>query len=122
MNAITKARELLYVRSGLVCEICGRARGTNAQHRKNRSQGGLWALSNLIHVCGSGTTMCHGFIHANPARSYACGWSVRGSMDPKDMPALLRGRYGQAFMWLRDDGSKDAVEMADVAALLKEIP
>jgi hypothetical protein len=103
--SVPKAREMLYDRSAAVCEVCGRARGTNAQHRKNRSQGGTWELSNLIHVCGSGTTGCHGYIHAHPTESYACGWSVRQANTPREMPALLTGPYGPRYMWLHDDGT-----------------
>lgn len=113
----TKARKILYERSGNVCEICGCARATNAQHRVNKSQGGSWALSNLIHVCGSGSTGCHGYIHSHPERSYANGWSVRQSMNPRHMPALLKAEHGLLqYMWLYDDGTKDAVDMASALA------
>lgn len=106
-----KARERLYERSGRICEVCGAARATNAQHRKNRSQGGDWSLSNLLDVCGSGTTGCHGYIHANPSESYASGWSVRQSMNPRDMPAFLRTPYGYGYVWLHNDGTTDLVEI-----------
>lgn len=110
MNS-TKARKLLAQRSGGLCEICGK-RATNVQHRKNRSQGGGWDLSNLLHLCGTGTTGCHGYIHANPDRSYANGWSVRQAMNPVDSPAFLRTAYGQQLVWLHDDGTKDTADVA----------
>lgn len=117
----TKARKLLTRRSGGRCEICGRRPATNAQHRKNRSQGGSWDLSNLIHVCGSGTTGCHGDIHARPETSYANGWSVRQALKPSAIPAWLMGDYGRVYMWLHDDGTKSEVDMPDFQrALLAE--
>ena len=37
--------------------------------------------NNLMTVCGSGTTGCHGMIHANPEQSYAYGWLVHPWVD-----------------------------------------
>jgi hypothetical protein len=112
---VTLARRKLAGRSNGVCEVCGRARASNAQHRKNRSQGGSWDLSNLLHVCGSGTTGCHGLIHANPLKSYANGWSVRGALTPADMPALIHTPLGRIYVWLRDDGSWDPVDFTELS-------
>jgi len=115
-----KARQMLAARSNGVCEVCRRARATNAQHRKNRSQGGTWDLSNLIHVCGSGTTGCHGAIHANPLKSYANGWSVRSCFAPADMPALLWTPFGRIYVWLRDDGSWDPVDFTELSHVIEK--
>ncbi len=81
-----ECRRIVRLRSEGDCEVrikgfcLGRA--TNFQHRKNRSQGGLWLPSNGLDVCGSGTTGCHGWIHANPEKAYASGWSVKSTKDP----------------------------------------
>ncbi|MEU5258960.1 HNH endonuclease signature motif containing protein [Amycolatopsis sp. NPDC021455] len=107
---ITQARRIVAARSDGMCEVCGRGKATNIQHRKNRSQGGTWRVSNLLHVCGSGTTGCHGYIHAHPLKSYANGWSVRQARDPADMPALLWKHFGRHYVWLRDDGSWEPVD------------
>jgi len=88
-----RARAIVAERSGGTCEVriprvcLGRA--TNFQHRKNRSQGGEYSAANGLHVCGSGTTGCHGYIHAHPAESYAEGWSVRSGQDPGREPVRL---------------------------------
>jgi hypothetical protein len=58
---------------------------TNEHHRKLRSQGGTDEGANLIPCCGSGTTGCHGHIHANPAESYERGWLVKSWQDPADV-------------------------------------
>ncbi len=117
----TAARKLIARRSGQVCELCGRRRATNVQHRKPTGQGGDWFLSNTLHVCGSGNAVgCHGEIHQHPSRAYANGWSVREALEPADIPALLMTDYGHQFVWLRDDGEKYLVDLATpVRALLE---
>lgn len=80
-------------------------RATNFQHRKNRGQGGAWAPSNGIDVCGSGTTGCHGYIHANPAEAVENGWTVPSWADPVATPALLHTvHYGHDYVLLDDEG------------------
>ncbi|WP_051393065.1 hypothetical protein [Glycomyces arizonensis] len=81
-----RARQLVRERSGGVCEVCGAARATNYQHRKNRSQGGPWSAANGLDVCGSGTTGCHGYIHAHPDEACLKGWSVRSWDDEHAIP------------------------------------
>lgn len=61
----------------------------STQHRVARGMGGTrWPginrPGNLITLCGSGTTGCHGWIEAHPDWSQAHGYSVRraGLMDP----------------------------------------
>lgn len=90
MNKVEKtARAMVRERSGGVCEVCGTARATNYQHRKNRSQAGEWSVVNGLDVCGSGTTGCHGWIHANPTKSYERGWMVHSWDDPANVPVRI---------------------------------
>jgi hypothetical protein len=103
--SVKLARSLVYERSGGICEVCGKARGTNWHHRKNAGQGGLWAASNGLHLCGSGTTGCHGHITTHPAVSREQGWSVPSWGDPLTTRVWLAGR---GFVFLRDDGSMRA--------------
>lgn len=67
---------------------CGRplGPGANVHHRKLRSQGGANDPENMITVCGSGTTGCHGWIHAHPKLSREAGWIVPSWGDPADVP------------------------------------
>jgi len=97
-----KARALVYARSGGICEVCSRARATNWHHRKNQGQGGLWCPTNGLHVCGSGTTGCHGHITLHPAVSREQGWSVPSWNDPADTPVWLALR---GWVYLQADGS-----------------
>lgn len=77
-------RGQLILRSGERCETCGAqlgAPGWSAHHRCLRGMGGtrragINALSNLLAVCGSGSTGCHGWIHGNPKTAYRLGWMM----------------------------------------------
>jgi len=100
------ARLAVYRRSRAVCEVCGNRPGQSWHHRKNRSQGGRWTPANGLHVCGDGTTGCHGWIGANPAESYKNGWLVRSTFDPAAIPVRYRGR----LVLLDDDGGVTDVE------------
>jgi hypothetical protein len=101
-NPIPKSqRDKLAERSGGNCELCALARATNWHHRKNRSQGGQHTLSNAMHLCGSGTTGCHGMVTESPARAYDRGWSVRSGFDPADVPVVYAGNWAL----LSDDGT-----------------
>jgi hypothetical protein len=102
------AKRITRTRSAGWCEvrlpgIClGRA--SNWHHRKNRSQGGLWLASNGLHVCGTGTTGCHGALTNTNGRAEefrAAGWIVPSYVDPAQVPVLIAGR----FVLLADYGS-----------------
>jgi len=99
-------RRLLRERADGMCEVCGLEQATNAHHRKNRSQRGQDDLSNLMLVCGSGTTKCHGWITEHPADSYINGWSVRSTGNPARTPVLYRG----SWVVLDDLGNLESVE------------
>jgi hypothetical protein len=86
-------------RSGGYCELgCGR-RATNMHHRKNRSQGGQWSPANILHLCGSGTTGCHGYYTNHPAEAKRLGVSVLPSEQPAEIPV----RTPAGLLWLSDD-------------------
>ncbi|MDZ7886575.1 MAG: HNH endonuclease [Mycobacterium sp.] len=72
----TKVRAQLHERAHGCCEICGVWGANNAHHRRNQSQGGGHTLSNLMLLCGSGTTGCHGWVTEHPHESITQGWTV----------------------------------------------
>lgn len=75
------------------CEVCG-CPGANTVHRRvNASQGGRDTLGNLLLVCGSGTTGCHGRITTNPAWARARGYTVGGTFEPCDVPLVRWSRW-----------------------------
>jgi hypothetical protein len=83
------ARALVYARSEGACERCGHFPGMSWHHRKNKGQGGLWAPSNGLHLCGDGARMCHGWITGHPKASRDLGWAVSAYADPLVTPVLL---------------------------------
>lgn len=66
--------------------VCTTAWGLNQHHRKLRRHGGSDEGENLITVCGSGTTGCHGWIHSHPTESYRRGWLVHSWDSPEEVP------------------------------------
>jgi hypothetical protein len=88
-----RERAALKSRSDGICEICGVAAATNFHHRKNRSQLGGNNIANALHLCGSGTTGCHGMVTEHPRDAYTYGWSVRSGFNPADVKVLRRGTW-----------------------------
>lgn len=65
-------------RSGGWCEFPGCTRhAQHFHHRLMRSQGGMGNVNNCAHLC----TSCHGYVHANPTRSYELGLLVPSWAD-----------------------------------------
>lgn len=96
------ATALLWARSGGRCERCNHeftGRGVSRHHRMRRRDGGD-RLANLLLLCGTGTTGCHGYVTEHPEEAYANGWSIRAlaGQDPADVPVRINGR-----LWVLDD-------------------
>lgn len=63
--------------------------GHSLHHRHMRSHPfpGLHSPANLIHLCGSGTTGCHGWVHNHPETAMEYGWIVSmGEDHPETVP------------------------------------
>jgi 5-methylcytosine-specific restriction protein A len=102
-------REIVYARAGNVCEICYRPPHMGSlHHRKARGMGGSRAKwinlpANLMLVCGSGTTGCHGKIESYRERSFDAGWLLRWGEDAEVKPFV----DGHGDWWrLDNDGGK----------------
>ncbi len=101
MTIPQKVRDLVYDRDDRCCLKCGvYAYAGSLHHRKNRSQGGLDVPSNLVVMCGSGTTGCHGWATERPTLARREGFVVPSWADPAGVPLL---RYGRRIL-LGDDG------------------
>lgn len=107
MSISAKTRAALHERAQDCCEVCGVHGATNAHHRRNQSQGGPDTLSNLILVCGSGNTGCHGKITENPAWADEWGYTITGDLAvPAEIPVRRFDRAlgcGQSVL-LADEG------------------
>lgn len=99
-------------RAGYRCECCGKALGErrgedfSIHHRRCRGMGGTsWfganLTSNLLAVCGSGTTGCHGWIETHRAEAMASGWLVSRYKDPFTVPVEIEGR----LVWLTNSAT-----------------
>lgn len=82
------------------CERCGRQLdgwdGGSYHHRRIKGMGGdrrpeTNLPANLLLLCGSGTTGCHGWVHAGGNRAVAleAGWLVSRWAVPAEQPAQL---------------------------------
>lgn len=97
MSGVTAAtRVLVYARANNRCELCGNyAYGGSVHHRRRRGMGGSKnpatnKASNLLLLCGSGTTGCHGTVESDLPRSYENGWVLRQGTDPLSEPVWLQ--------------------------------
>lgn len=89
-----QARQALYERSNGFCEWCGGGLSEDwfdAHHRKLRSRGGTWALSNLLAVHPDCHTNQPASIHMNPEKANRLGAMLHGWQDP-----------GLAVVWIND--------------------
>ena len=89
------------------CARCGRViwSGGSRHHRKFKSRRGGDEVSNGILLCGSGTTGCHGWCHANPRSARMKGFALESWENPRLVP-VEHALYG--LVWLDDDGGYSA--------------
>jgi hypothetical protein len=78
-------------------------------------------MSNILHVCGSGTTGCHGVL-TDPQGSRSLyernGWIVKGftQFEPADIPVLMSiydmetDTVRKVLAYLDDEGERDIVD------------
>ncbi len=93
-------------RDGFRCVRCGVAVVRipySLQHRKSRGAGGtadpdINLPSNLVTLCGTGTTDCHGYVEAHPTEAAQNGWRVERWDDPLTRPVLVD--HGSRWVYL----------------------
>lgn len=125
-----KVRKLVLERDEYRCVRCGHpvtgdpGVGFSLQHRIPRGMGGskdprLNMPANLILLCGSGTTLCHGDVESNRAAARAYGYLVWRSLDPAEVPVTVTLQPGSsqapavADQFLLDNfGARSAVDHA----------
>lgn len=121
-------RQLVLDRAGGCCELCGvllhdgydwTAVAHSVHHRQARGMGGTALGSanspaNLLMLCGTGTTGCHGFITRHPRSAEQEGWIVRHGVDPAAVPVTVR--VGWRSRWT---GGVDGVPAVPIAPLVE---
>lgn len=94
---MAELRELVIARAGWACDRCACplvGKLYSLQHRRARGAGGrrggvLDTPWNLVVLCGSGTTGCHGLVEnrERETEGYARGFAIRGEVvDPAGHP------------------------------------
>lgn len=96
-------------------------------HRKSRRYSDADLVANLVVLCGSGTTGCHGFVTEHPKTAHDEGWVLwsrddalatrclvaPGATGRKPNPDLAPNLYAHMVMYL-DDGTKEVHALVDV--------
>lgn len=105
----------LATRAGGRCEVCGtRLTGDwSRHHRRPRRMGGTRRpdtnqLANLLLVCGTGVTGCHGRIETHREWAYLNGYLLPAGADPLHVPVVYRGD----LVHLDHDGNLNPQEQA----------
>lgn len=105
-------RRNVLCRAFFACEICGtKQEMSSIHHRTPRGMGGsrdkkLNSMANLVYICGSGTTGCHGRVESYREQAYERGWLVRRGVDPETVPFM--DKKGNLYI-LGHDGTKTLV-------------
>lgn len=95
---LTRSRGLCEVAATPECRTRGRRLdsvvGASVQHRLPGRMGGskraaVHSPANLLQVCGSGTTGCHGHMESQRELALVNGWLLHDGEDPAARPALL---------------------------------
>lgn len=81
------------------CRICGQP-ASNMHHLYPRSQGGDDVADNLIPLCGSGTTGCHGLIEAHD-RNHRHLLGLRLTTEERSYLVSKLGSKQAAEAWLQ---------------------
>lgn len=100
-------RLLVVSRADGCCELCGvpvafidddgqvtPLAAYSIHHRQPRGMGGTSdpaanSATNLLLLCGTGTTGCHGMVESQRALAVAHGWLVPKPLDPSSKPVRL---------------------------------
>lgn len=114
-------RNLVVERAAGCCELCGVQlhdgtgwfRAHSFHHRRPRRQGGsrlavVNSPANILLLCGTGVTGCHGRVEKNRTDAYAHHWLLRAGEDPVTTPVDIGPFHVTVF--LTEDG-----EYRDVA-------
>lgn len=111
-----KTLDLVWARDNSSCFLCVQplTRGAgdySVHHRRPRGMGGSKdpatnSPANLLLLCGSGTTGCHGLVEANRAWALEKGLVVSQGRDPADVEITVRPLFP---VRLGSDGRKGDV-------------
>jgi hypothetical protein len=114
--------KLIDERDHYACVKCGKplhVTSGSRHHRQRRAIGGH-TPENLILLCGSGTTGCHGDVHDHPEDARKHGWIVRatGIIEPEEIPLqVVANGPGSALRWVMLSAEGTMLRISDMTAL-----
>lgn len=88
LRALVEGRDKVCVR----CGVAVPRDEDSLHHRIPRGRGGENAAVNLILLCGSGVSGCHGWVEKHRTAAYRLGYLVPTGIDPADVPVTVAGR------------------------------
>jgi hypothetical protein len=95
----TVIRGAVLERDGYQCVRCGEFAGYQPHSIHHRILGNRKDVraSNLITLCGSGTTGCHGWVHAHPKEAQSGGYIVsrHARRDSTSQAPVFYGQTGR---------------------------
>ena len=123
------ARHIVKLRAGGVCEaaipnVCSGSHDTTHHRLKRRHAAERWAPSNLLGVCGSGTTGCHGWIEAHPTFAKEEGYWLEPHQDPREVSVHMRwSQTSTRSWWFLDDEGMLTWDESDIepVVLMREV-
>lgn len=101
-NVPAKLRNAVLVRDNHCCQRCGLSlygRDYSLQHRDPRGMGGSrtkHTMANLVALCGTATTGCHGDVESYRTDARRDGWLVPDGVGPEEWPVYrFQARWEQ---------------------------
>lgn len=85
------------------CRLCGTIVFVTAHHLIPRGQGGRWHFDNIVGLCGSGTTGCHGLVTGN---------------DPAALAQLAAALTDSEYAYLIEEHGEGALERLFLVGVL----
>lgn len=118
-----RLRDAVLVRDEWCCQRCGlgvRGRDYSLQHRDPRGLGGSrtkHTLANLVTLCGTATTGCHGDVESFRNDAKRDGWLLPDGVVPEEWPVFrFQARWEQpGERWELSEPHARQVEMGAAA-------
>ena len=120
-----KTCDLVDARDEYRCVRCGRSVyevlyfSRHHRHMRSHPFKELHSAANLILLCGTGTQLCHGWIHAHPKEAMENGWLVSGFNDHPETVPILTAQHGWVLLNL--DGTYTPVDTPSFVNLFESI-
>lgn len=125
-HSFERSAKVVAQRQDWHCMRCGRNTlggswpGVSTHHRQLRRSASpdvRDSPANLVRLCGSGMTGCHGWVHAHPALARRLGWIVSMWADPRQVPVK---DWRERWVLLDDEGDYQTISRDEARRLINE--